>query len=85
MAGVTVGGMLGRAAHEFRQLRRVAGLTQDEVADRAHTSQAVVSAFERGATRNPGIYILERLGVAIGYRLVLKWEPIEPEGTAHSD
>ncbi|MEX2194261.1 MAG: helix-turn-helix transcriptional regulator [Thermoleophilaceae bacterium] len=47
-------------ARELRRARRRAGLSQRELAARAGTSQATISAYESGRKR-PSILVLERL------------------------
>lgn len=51
--------------------RRLAGLTQEEIAERAGTSRPNVSAYEHG-TRAPNLRTLKRLVDAAGYRLGLE-------------
>lgn len=48
--------------------RRAAGLTQDALARLAGTSQATLSAYERG-TKSPSIAVTERIIEATGHRL----------------
>lgn len=48
--------------------RREAGLTQDEVARRAHTSRPTLSAYEHGR-KSPTLETTERLLEATGHRL----------------
>ena len=48
--------------------RRAAGLTQDALARLAGTSQATLSAYERG-TKSPSIAVAERIIEATGHRL----------------
>ena len=50
--------------------RRRAGLTQAELAERAGTSQPVVSVYEHGR-RDPSIATLRRVLAAAGFQLVL--------------
>jgi transcriptional regulator with XRE-family HTH domain len=52
----------------LRAARREAGLSQAELASRAGTSQATISAYESGA-KEPGFSTLERLLAATGHRL----------------
>lgn len=49
----------------FARIRAAAGLTQEEVADRAGVSQQYLSGLERGG-RNPSIETLVRIAVALG-------------------
>lgn len=50
--------------------RRGAHLTQRELAERAKTSQAALSAYERGL-KTPSLVVAERIVEAAGYRLDL--------------
>jgi transcriptional regulator with XRE-family HTH domain len=56
------------AGATLREARRRAGLSQTDLAGRAGTSQATLSAYESGA-KEPGISTLERLLAATGHRL----------------
>lgn len=58
------------AAAAIRRARQQAGLTQVELARRAGTSQATLSAYERGSKR-PSVATLERLLSAAGLRLAV--------------
>ena len=62
------------AAATLRDARRRAGLTQTALAARAGTSQATISAYERG-TKQPSLATFGRLLAAAGARLVV--EPAE--------
>lgn len=53
----------------LRDARRRAGLTQAELARRAGTSQATISAYENGR-KEPSVQTLSRLLAASGSRLV---------------
>jgi transcriptional regulator with XRE-family HTH domain len=55
-------------AATIRDARRRAGLTQTELARRAGTSQATISAYERGS-KAPSVETLGRLLAATGTRL----------------
>ncbi len=61
-------------AANLRAARRRAGLTQAELAKRAGTSQATLSAYERGRKR-PSIDTLARLLDGAGSRLAVRTEP----------
>lgn len=50
--------------------RQGAHLTQRELAQRAHTSQATLSSYERGS-KTPSLTVAERIVEAAGYRLDL--------------
>jgi transcriptional regulator with XRE-family HTH domain len=56
-------------AATLRGARRAAGLTQAELAARAGTSQATLSAYENGR-KQPSVQTLSRLLAATGTRLV---------------
>jgi transcriptional regulator with XRE-family HTH domain len=56
------------AAASLRDARRRAGLTQAELARRAGTSQATISAYEHGR-KEPSLDTLSRLLAASGVRL----------------
>lgn len=58
-------------AAELRKAREQAGLTQTELACRSNTSQATLSAYERG-TKAPSIATLARLLAACGARLAVE-------------
>jgi transcriptional regulator with XRE-family HTH domain len=56
------------AAASLREARRRAGLTQTELARRAGTSQATISAYEHGR-KEPSVETLSRLLAVSGVRL----------------
>lgn len=67
----------------LRQARRRAGLSQVEMAARAGTSQATISAYERGR-KSPSVATLSRLLAATGCRLAVEPRPspaVEPTPT----
>lgn len=71
---------------EVRAARRRAGLTQAELAARAGTSQATVSAYERAA-KQPSVATLGRLLEAAGSRLTVDpsgSKVLEPSAAAHA-
>ena len=51
--------------NNFARLRTAAGLTQEQVAERAGLSQQYVSGIERG-TRNPTVETLAQIAKALG-------------------
>jgi len=55
----------------LREARRSAGLSQQELARRAGTSQATISAYENGA-KEPSLRTLDRLLAAAGARLTVE-------------
>jgi ribosome-binding protein aMBF1 (putative translation factor) len=55
--------------------RAKAGLTQDQLAKRMHTTQAVIARLEGGRFK-PSTRTLERLATATGMRLCISFEPV---------
>jgi hypothetical protein len=66
------------AGEVLRQARLRAGLSQTDLARRAHVAQSVISAYESGH-REPGLATLARLVAATGQRLTVGVEPAEGE------
>ena len=62
----------------LRTVRRRRGLSQEELARRAGTSQPVISAYEHGR-RDPSVGTLRRMIEAAGERLVVTASAPEPE------
>jgi len=56
------------------EARARAGLTQQQLADRMHTTQAVIARLESGLVK-PSTRTLERLATATGMRLRISFEP----------
>lgn len=56
-----------------RRLRRDAGLTQAELADRAGTSQPAIAAYEAGR-KSPSLATLRRLADAAGLEVVVDFQ-----------
>jgi ribosome-binding protein aMBF1 (putative translation factor) len=54
--------------------RAHAGLTQQQLAERMHTTQAVIARLESGRVK-PSTRTLERLAAAMGMRLRISSEP----------
>lgn len=65
------------AAGLIRLARQKAGLTQIELAERAKTSQQVVSAYETGR-RDPTYSNLEKMIAAAGFEMRVQLEPLDP-------
>jgi predicted ATPase/DNA-binding XRE family transcriptional regulator len=57
---------LGRFGAELRRLRTDAGLTQEQLADRAGISAKAVGALERGERRHPYPHTVRALAAALG-------------------
>src|SRR5437660_8743167 len=60
------------------EARARAGLTQEQLAQRMHTTQAVIARLESGRVK-PSTRTLERLAAATGMRLRISFEPIAAE------
>jgi len=60
--------------HLIRMARRDAGLTQQQLAELAATSQAAVSAYESGR-RSPSVDTLCRLLAAAGFEVRMRLAP----------
>ena len=56
------------------EARSHAGLTQQQLAERMHTTQAVIARLESGRVK-PSTRTLERLAEATGMRLRISFEP----------
>ena len=56
------------------EARAHAGLTQEQLAARMHTTQAVIARLESGRVK-PSTRTLERLAAATGMRLRIRFEP----------
>lgn len=54
-----------RVGLNIQNLRRAAGLSQEELADRAAVHQTYLSGVEQGK-RNPSILVLDRIAQALG-------------------
>ena len=60
------------------EARTRAGLTQEQLADRMNTTQAVIARLESGRVK-PSTRTLERLAKATGTRLRITFEPLAAE------
>ncbi len=58
--------------------RSSAGLTQEEVAQRMHTTQSNIARLEAGRSR-PSTQTLEKFAQAVGARLKISFEPIQTQ------
>ena len=63
-----------KAVNVLREARARAGLTQRDLARRAHTAQSVVARIERGQT-SPSVATLSRLLAATGFGLDVELVP----------
>lgn len=64
----------GTSGSLLRQARIHAGVSQTEVATRAHVAQSLISAYESDR-REPALSTLTKLIAATGHRLVVSLEP----------
>ena len=60
------------------EARAHAGLTQQQLAERMNTTQAVIARLESGRVK-PSTRTLERLAAATGMRLRISFEPLAAE------
>ena len=60
------------------EARAHAGLTQEQLAERMHTTQAVIARLESGRVK-PSTRTLERFAAAAGMRLQITFEPAPAE------
>ena len=60
--------------HPIRALRDQAGLTQQDLAEVARTSQPTIALYEGGA-KSPTLVTLERLAASVGLDLVVTFTP----------
>jgi transcriptional regulator with XRE-family HTH domain len=67
--------------HLIRMARREAGLSQQQLAARAGTSQAAVSAYESGR-RSPSVDTLCRLLAAAGFEVRMRLAPPDTHAPA---
>lgn len=58
---------------QIRALREAEGLTQEQLARRAGTSQSAIARLEAGGVE-PKLDTLERVGVALGVNLIVRFE-----------
>src|SRR3954447_19089312 len=70
--GMSIGTTSGQV---IRTARQQAGLSQSELARRAHTTQSVVSAYESNH-REPGLTMLAKLVEASGHQLTVDIVPM---------
>jgi ribosome-binding protein aMBF1 (putative translation factor) len=62
-------------AAAIAEARGRAGLTQEEVAQRMHTTQSNIARLEAGRT-TPSTRTLEKFAEAVGARLKISFEPV---------
>lgn len=60
------------------EARAHAGLTQEQLAQRMHTTQAVIARLESGRIK-PSTRTLERLAAATGMKLRISFEAVEAQ------
>lgn len=69
------------AARALARARRLAGLSQTELAERSGTAQAVISRIERG-TVSPSLDTLSKIAKGLGMRPIVALEPLAAGGRA---
>lgn len=65
-------------AKEVIRLRIKAGLTQKELAEKAHTSQPAIARLESGNYRNLSLSFLRKVGEALGVEPHVKFQKLKP-------
>ena len=60
---------------EVRRQREAAGLTQRQLADRAHMTQSVIARLEAGGTE-PTLATLDRVAKALGLELTIAFQRV---------
>jgi DNA-binding XRE family transcriptional regulator len=67
---------LNQISRQVYEMRKKAGLTQEELAKKAHTTQAVIARLESGKDLNriPSLSLLDRLAVASNAKLQISFE-----------
>jgi len=65
-------------AQEIYDLRRAAGLTQKELAERVGTSHSVISRLEASDYQGHSLRMLQRICVALGRRLEVRFVHAAP-------
>ncbi len=65
-------------AREIIHLRLKAGMTQQQLARLAHTSQAAISRLESGTYRNMSLAFLRRVGAALGVKPHVRFQVCKP-------
>ena len=60
--------------HVVRDLRERCGITQDQLAEMANTSQPTIAAYESGR-KSPNLRTLERLARAVGLEAAIEFVP----------
>ncbi len=68
-------------AYQATCLRIEKGLTQAELAELVGTQQPNIARFESGRN-DPRLSFLRRVGRALGYRLDIRFVPLEAQGQA---
>jgi DNA-binding XRE family transcriptional regulator len=64
-------------AKKIIQLRSKAGMTQKDLAERAHTSQPSIARLESGSYRNLSLSFLRRVGGALNVEPRVKFQKLQ--------
>ncbi len=69
--------VINKIACAIVEMRQRKGLTQSELAEKAHTTQPVIARLERGAdSRIPSLELLGRIAHALGKEIVIDFKPV---------
>ena len=71
-------------AKEVIRLRKSRGLTQKELAERAHTSQPAIARLESGNYRSLSLTFLSKIGAALGAVPVVHMQPLGAKKPKHA-
>ncbi len=69
--------IINKIACAVIDMRQRQGLTQTELAEKAHTSQPVIARLERGSdSRIPSLELLGRIARALGKEITIDFKPV---------
>ena len=69
--------IINKIACTIIEMRQGQGLTQTELAEKAHTSQPVIARLERGSdSRIPSLELLGRVAHALGKEIIIDFQPV---------
>jgi ribosome-binding protein aMBF1 (putative translation factor) len=69
-------------AMQIYELRTAAGLTQKQLAEKIGTAPSVISRLEDSDYEGHSLAMLRRIAGALGKRVTIRFEDLEPAGTA---
>lgn len=67
-----------RIAKTIIEIRQKEGMTQEELAQKAQTSQPVIARLEKGTDiRVPSLKLLHKIAHALGKEMVISFKPVQ--------